>query len=97
MIEQEAQKGSTIEVEAIRKEIESDKAAYKGPNRDVYCKDMDNLLASIAAKYGSRIPIDEAHNLMQRLDPHRCAACGAQLKEDSDFCSQCGNRVRFDI
>lgn len=68
IISREAKEGKTIEIESLRRTLEASKAAYAGPDRNAYVMEMDKLLESLAAKYGSRIPIDHAYKIMQNLE-----------------------------
>lgn len=67
-IDREAKKGGTIEMDALRGRLEASKAAYSGPGRDAYVREMDRLLESLTARYGSRIPVDDAYKIMRELE-----------------------------
>jgi len=68
IISRGAREGKTIEIESLRLTLEANKAAYAGPDRNAYAMELDKLLESLAARYGSRIPIDHAYEIMQRLE-----------------------------
>jgi hypothetical protein len=68
IISREAKEGKTIEIESLRRTLEASKAAYTGPDRNAYVMEMDRLLESLAAKYGSHIPVDHAYKIMQNLE-----------------------------
>jgi len=68
IIDQGAKKGKTIEIGALRQRMEATKATYTGSNRDTFATELDRLLDGLAAKYGNRIPVDEAYRIMQKLE-----------------------------
>jgi hypothetical protein len=68
IIDEGAKEGKTIEIESIRQRLEDSKAAYSRPDRDAYVMAVDKFLESLAVKYGSRIPIDQAYKIMQDLE-----------------------------
>ena len=68
IISREAKEGKTIEIESLRRTLEASKAAYIGPDRNAYVMEIDKLLESLRAKYGSHIPVDHAHKIMQNLE-----------------------------
>lgn len=63
-----ASTGATIQVEALRKRMESAKQAYSGPDPAAFTKAIDDLLQSLTEKYGTAIPLDHAYELMKRLE-----------------------------
>jgi len=63
-----AKEGKTIEIESLRRTLEVSKAAYTGPDRNAYVLEIDKLLESLTAKYGSHIPVDQACKIMQDLE-----------------------------
>lgn len=65
IISRGAKEGKTIGIESLRRTVEASKAAYAGPDRRAYLAEMDKLLESLTAKYGSRIPVDHAYRIMQ--------------------------------
>ncbi len=68
VIDREAKKGATIELDAIRRKLNESKETYAGPDREAYVRQVDALLQSLAAKYGSHIPVDDAYEIMKRLE-----------------------------
>lgn len=68
IIDQGAREGKTINLDRLRDTLEKSKSAYAGPEREAYAQEVDRLLESLAAKYGSRIPVDHAYRIMQRLE-----------------------------
>jgi len=68
IIDREAKKGATIELDALRRTLEASKATYAGPDRENYVSELDKLLDSLATKYGTRIPVDHAYRIMQKLE-----------------------------
>jgi hypothetical protein len=67
-IDRAAKEGKTIEIVALRQRMRVATANYAGPDRDTFASELDRLLAGLASKYGSRIPVDEAHRLMRKLE-----------------------------
>lgn len=68
IIDREAKKGATIELDAIRRKLNESKETYTGPDREAYVRQVDTLLQSLAGKYGSHIPVDDAYEIMKRLE-----------------------------
>jgi hypothetical protein len=68
IINRGAKEGKTVEIESLRRTLEASKAAYTGPDRNAYVMEMDKLLESLMARYGSRIPVDHAQKIMQNLE-----------------------------
>ncbi len=68
IINRGAKEGKTIEIESLRRSFEASKAAYTGPDRDAYVIEIDRILGSLLAEYGSHIPIDHAYKIMQKLE-----------------------------
>lgn len=68
IIDQAAKEGSSVEIETLRRTAAKSKAAYTGPDREGFIRLLDNFLDSLAAKYGSRIPIDHAYRIQQDLE-----------------------------
>jgi hypothetical protein len=68
IINRGAKESKTIEIESLRRTLEASKAAYTGPDRNAYVVEMDKLLESLTARYGSRIPVDHAYKIMQDLE-----------------------------
>jgi len=77
IISRGAKEGKTIEIESLRLTLEASKATYAGPDRNAYAMEIDKLLESLAAKYGSSIPVDHAYKIMQKLE----AGLGLTLNE----------------
>jgi hypothetical protein len=69
IIDTEAKKGTSIEIEALRRNFEQGAPTYQGPDRDAYVKKIDDFVKLVVAQYGDRIPVDEAYKLMRELDP----------------------------
>lgn len=68
IINQGARDGKTIDLDRLRDTLENSKAAYEGLEREAYAQEVDRLLESLSARYGSRIPVDHAYRIMQRLE-----------------------------
>jgi hypothetical protein len=68
LIDKAVSKGATIELSALRKNIEQSKDDYNGADRQEYIRQLDLFLTSLEVKYGTSIPIDEANKLADRLD-----------------------------
>jgi hypothetical protein len=66
-----AREGITIELTALRERLEAAKATYSGPNRDAYVEGLDRFLETLAAKYGSHVPLKDAHRIMEDLEAGR--------------------------
>jgi hypothetical protein len=71
IINRTAEEGKTVEIESLRRSLERSGAALTGIDRDAYVLETDKLLDSLTAKYGSRIPVDHAHKIMQDLEAGR--------------------------
>lgn len=67
-VNQAAAEGKTIEIESLRRTFERSKAAYAGPDRECYVMEMDKFLESIIAKYGNRIPMEDAYKIMKDFE-----------------------------
>ena len=74
IIDRAAKKGATIELAALRKNIEKSKTEYAGPNREAYVRQLDAFLTSLEVKYGTSVPVDEANKLLDKLDDEIRAA-----------------------
>jgi curved DNA-binding protein CbpA len=68
MIDRLAAEGKTLEMTALRQHLEKEKAEYQGPDRGAFARQLDLLVESLEATYGSNIPIDEAYKLVDRLE-----------------------------
>jgi hypothetical protein len=68
LIDNAANKGVTIELSVLRKNLEKTKSDYRGPNREAYIGQIDRFLTSLEVKYGASIPVDEANKLLESLD-----------------------------
>jgi hypothetical protein len=71
IIDRGAKEGGTIEIAALRRTLEEAKATYTGPDREAFVDGLDRRLESLAAKYGSHIPLDDAYRIMQDLEGGR--------------------------
>jgi hypothetical protein len=71
IIKRGAKEGKTIELDSLRRTLEASKATYTGSDREAYLNEMNRLLESLTAKYGSRIPVDHAYRIMQDLEAGR--------------------------
>jgi hypothetical protein len=68
LIEKAASDGATIDVSSLRKRLDEAKGEYKGPDRQEYIQQVDLLIMSLEAKYGTTIPVDEASKLLDKLE-----------------------------
>ena len=68
IIDQAAAEGRTIEIDALRRSCERSQAEYQGQDRDAYANENNRFLDTLAAKYGNRIPIDEAYAILEKLE-----------------------------
>jgi hypothetical protein len=68
IINRGAEEGATIEVAELRRRLNDSKEAYAGPDKAPYEKEIDALLESLPARYGSSIPVDQAYDLMKKLE-----------------------------
>jgi hypothetical protein len=75
-----AREGVTVKIADLRARFERDKANYAGPHRTEYARELDRLLMSLEAKYGTEIPADEADDLADRLDDKARAQAGASYQ-----------------
>jgi hypothetical protein len=68
IIDRGAAEGKTIQVDALRRNIEKRKAPYQGRDREGYARGLDEFLETLTAKYGNSIPVDEAYAILQELE-----------------------------
>lgn len=68
IVDQAAREGETIDLDRLRDSLAKGKATLEGSDREAYEQEMDGLLQILSAKYGSRIPIDQAYKIVQRLE-----------------------------
>jgi hypothetical protein len=69
IIDRAAKDGKRVEIATLRQNIErAITEEHQGPDRDQCIKQLDTWLKSLEAEYGTSIPIDEAHRMMERLE-----------------------------
>jgi hypothetical protein len=78
LIDKAASQGATLDLAALRRNIEQSKAKYQGADREEYVRGLDRFLTSLEVKYGTSIPVDEANRLLDKLDDDIRAAQGGK-------------------
>ena len=68
IISKAANKGATIELASIRKNLEKSFAEYEGADRQQYIRHIERLLLPLETKYGTAIPVDEASKILDTIE-----------------------------
>jgi len=68
IIKRGTEEGATIEVAALRRRLNASIEAYAGVDKALYEEEIDHLLNSLMERYGSSIPVDQAYELMKKLE-----------------------------